>query len=383
MSRHLPALRVTELRLQYFRNYAQAELITDSAFIVLTGANGSGKTNLLEALSLLTPGRGLRRANLNEVSHSSGPGSWAVAAKLDVKGDDLSIGTGIKAQTPDENPQREVRINGAPASKTSILADYVSALWLTPESDGLFRGSAGDRRRFLDRLTMALDPAHGPRVSNLEKLLRSRNRLLAERPYDAAWLDALEHELAEMAIAVSAARLSQVESLSASIRGYQNPTSPFPFAVLSLEGEIENLLHAHSSVAAEDLYREILRQTRTIDAQAGRTTRGAHLSDLIVEHGPKAISAEQASTGEQKALLIGLILAQARHVAQHRGLAPLLLLDEIAAHLDNIRRAALYDELERIEAQTWLTGTDAEMFATLSGRAVFVEVTNGALRTAA
>jgi DNA replication and repair protein RecF len=381
--RQPPALRVTELRLQYFRNYRQAELIVDSSFIVLTGANGSGKTNLLEALSLLTPGRGLRRANLNEVCHISGPGSWAVAAKLDRKGDNLSIGTGVTAQTPDENPQREVRINGAAVSKTSQLADYVSALWLTPESDGLFRGSAGERRRFLDRLTIALDPAHGPRVSNLEKLLRSRNRLLAERPYDAAWLDALEHELAEIAIAVSAARLSQVESLGASIRDYQNPTSPFPYAVLRLEGEIECMMHAHSSVAAEDLYREILKQTRAIDAQAGRTTRGAHLSDLIVEHGPKAIPAEQASTGEQKALLIGLILAQARHVAQHRGIAPLLLLDEIAAHLDNIRRAALYDELERIEAQTWLTGTDPEMFATLSDRAAFVEVANGTLHIAA
>lgn len=375
-------LRVTELRLSHFRNYAQAELVADDAIIVLTGANGSGKTNLLEALSLLTPGRGLRRASLNEVGAIEGPGSWAIAAKLTRGNDDFAIGTGLSAPAGDEeNAQREVRINSLSA-KASDLAQHVSALWLTPEHDGLFRGPAGDRRRFIDRLTMALDPSHGTRVNALEKLLRSRNRLLAEPQRDDAWLTAIEIELSEAAIAVTAARLSQVESLAASIHEHQNANSPFPYAVLSMQGEIEDLLRAHTSVVTEDRYRDILEQTRGIDAQAGRTTRGSHVSDLKVEHGPKAIPAERASTGEQKALLVGLILAQARHVTAHRGSAPLLLLDEVAAHLDALRRAALYDELEKLSAQAWLTGTDPEMFSTLNGRATFVEVTNGHLRVA-
>jgi DNA replication and repair protein RecF len=380
-----PSLRVTELRLTHFRNYEQAELATDGSIIVLTGANGSGKTNLLEALSLLTPGRGLRRANLVDVCNSLGPGTWAVAARLDRNGDQLAIGTGISAAQQGEGielAQRKVRINAADA-KPGELADHVSALWLTPESDGLFRGPAGDRRRFLDRLILALDPAHGARVNALDKLLRSRNRLLSEPQWDDKWLTAIEHELAEAAISVSAARLSQVESLAASITAHQSIASPFPFALLSMSGEIEDSLRVHSSVIAEDRYRDILSQTRGIDAAAGRTTRGSHLSDLSVVHGPKNIAAGQASTGEQKALLVGLILAQARHVAETRGLAPLLLLDEIAAHLDSIRRASLYDELEKLSAQAWLTGTDLEMFATLSGRASFVEVTNGMLRVAA
>ncbi len=383
LSARAAPLRVVELRLSHFRNYASAELCVDNNIIVLTGANGSGKTNLLEALSLLTPGRGLRRADLNEVGHSAGPGSWAVAAKLDVNGNELNIGTGLRALSQDESPQREVRINGATAARTSALSDHVSALWLTPEHDGLFRGPAGDRRRFIDRLTIALDPSHSTRVSALEKLLRSRNRLLAEPQRDDKWLDALEHELAEMAISVSAARLAQVESLQASIFEHQSPASPFPYAVLHLSGEIEDSLRTQKSVAAEDRYREILRQTRSVDTASNRTTRGAHVSDLSVEHGPKAIAAERASTGEQKALLVGLILAQARHVSEHRGVTPLLLLDEIAAHFDSIRRAALYDELEKLGAQAWLTGTDPEMFATLSGRAAFVDVANGNLRMVA
>jgi DNA replication and repair protein RecF len=375
-------LRLRELRLSHFRNYTQAELVTDGAIIVLTGANGSGKTNLLEAISLLTPGRGLRRASLNEVCNTSGPGSWAVAARLDNNGDELAIGTGLSAaQQGDEPMQREVRINAASA-KTGDLAEHVSALWLTPESDGLFRGPAGDRRRFIDRLAMALDPGHGARVNALEKLLRSRNRLLAELSWDEKWLDAIEHELSEAAITVAAARLSQVHSLQDSIHAHQSAASPFPFAELAMQGEIEDMLQQDASIAAEDRYRGILKQTRSVDAQAGRTTRGSHLSDVAVRHGPKGIAAETASTGEQKALLVGLILAQARHVAEARGMAPLLLLDEIAAHLDSIRRAALYNELEKLSAQAWLTGTDPEMFATLHGRAAFVEVTNGSLRVA-
>ncbi|MES2906913.1 MAG: DNA replication/repair protein RecF [Pseudomonadota bacterium] len=378
-----PTLRVTELKLQNFRNYQAAELRTDNSIVVLSGANGAGKTNILEAISLLTPGRGLRRTQLAECAKQNGPGSWAVAAKINLGGDEISIGTGLSSVNDDDGAQRDVRINGMNAKKSSDLSDYVSALWLTPENDGLFRGTAGERRRFLDRMTMALDPAHNTRVNTLEKLLRSRNRLLADPDHDASWLDAIERELSEAAIAVSAARMAQIDSLMQSIDEHHDTSSPFPFAIINLEGEIEDLLREHTSVEAEDAYRRILRQMRSADAHSGRTTRGSHLSDMCVQHGPKDMAAELASTGEQKALLVGLILAQTRHVVRTRGTAPLLLLDEIAAHLDSLRRAALYDELERVGAQAWLTGTDSGMFSTLSGRAVFIEVANGTLQIAA
>lgn len=372
-------LSVTSLRLQNFRNYHTAELITDENLIVLTGANGSGKTNILEALSLLNPGRGLRRARLSEFARDAGPGSWAVSATFNCNGDKVNLGTGLSAPVfGEDDGAREVRINGK-TQKPSDLGIYLSLLWLTPEHDGLFRGPAGERRRFLDRLITALDPLHSARVTALEKLLRSRNKLLCEARPDEKWLNAVEHELAEAAIAVSAARLSHVASLRQSINTHHDSASPFPFAVLELTGEIETSLQNVSSVEAEDLYRDTLRAMRRTDAEAGRTTRGSHLCDLDVEHGPKAIPAARASTGEQKALLVGLILAQARHIREHRALAPLLLLDEIAAHFDAWRRAALYDALENLGCQAWMTGTDPEMFSTLRGRANFVEVVKGML----
>ena len=374
-------LRVNELRLTHFRNYMSALLDDLQPLNVLTGANGSGKTNILEALSLLTPGRGLRRARAGEWANAAGPGTWSVSAALQIDDGDVRIGTGrtMLAGNDDEDATREIRINGSAARRAGALADHVTALWLTPEHDGLFRGAAGERRRFLDRLVAALDPAHNTRVGRMEKLLRSRNKLLAEDKLDDRWLLAIEHELAMSAVAVSAARLAHVASLSESIAAHHDKASPFPFAVIELQGEMEDMLKDTPGTVAEDRYRDSLACTRFSDAQAGRTTRGAHLCDLNVQHGPKSIPAARASTGEQKALLVGLILAQARHAFEQSGRMPLLLLDEIAAHFDALRRAALYDALENLSAQTFMTGTDPEMFTTLRGRARFIEVMNGTL----
>ena len=377
-------LRVAELRLTHFRNYTSALLENLQPLNVLTGANGSGKTNILEALSLLTPGRGMRRARADEWSNTTGPGTWSVAAQLLIDDDEVRIGTGrtLAAGDADDETSRDIRINGASARRARALADHVTALWLTPEHDGLFRGPAGERRRFLDRLVAALDSSHNGRVTRMEKLLRSRNRLLAEDKLDDRWLLAIEHELAMSAVAVSAARLAHVASLSASINAHHDKASPFPFAVIELQGEMEDMLKDTPGTVAEDRYRENLARARYSDAQAGRTTRGAHLCDLSVQHGPKQIAAAGASTGEQKALLVGLILAQARHAFEQSGRMPLLLLDEIAAHFDALRRAALYDALEHLGAQAFMTGTDPEMFTTLRRRAGFIEVMNGQIQTA-
>ncbi len=377
-------LRVAELRLTHFRNYTSALLENLQPLNVLTGANGSGKTNILEALSLLTPGRGMRRARADEWSNTTGPGTWSVAAQLMIDDEEVRIGTGrtLAAGDADDETSRDIRINGASARRARALADHVTALWLTPEHDGLFRGPAGERRRFLDRLVAALDPSHNGRVTRMEKLLRSRNRLLAEDKLDDRWLLAIEHELAMSAVAVSAARLAHVANLSASINAHHDKASPFPFAVIELQGEMEDMLKDTPGTVAEDRYRENLARARFSDAQAGRTTRGAHLCDLSVQHGPKQIAAAGASTGEQKALLVGLILAQARHAFEQSGRMPLLLLDEIAAHFDALRRAALYDALEHLGAQAFMTGTDPEMFTTLRRRAGFIEVMNGQIQTA-
>jgi DNA replication and repair protein RecF len=364
------------LRLQHFRNYPTLDLALDGRSVVLCGANGSGKTNLLEAVSFLAPGRGLRRATAADLCAEAGPGTWAIAATIDGPDGLVEIGTGLTEASSD--PQvRKVRIDHQPVKSSAALADHVAVLWLTPDLDGLFRGAAGDRRRFVDRLTIALDPEHGVRVSALEKALRGRNRLLEDSNCDRRWLDAAEHELAEIATAVAAARAATIDGLSRMIDETRDPSSPFPHAILHWQGEIETWLRDGSAIEAEDRYRELLRAMRGRDAAAGRTTCGAHLSDLITRHGIKGMAAERASTGEQKALLVGLVLAQARLVGVQRGRMPLLLLDEIAAHLDAIRRAGLYEELERIGAQAWLTGTDPDMFAPLRGRAQFFDVANG------
>jgi DNA replication and repair protein RecF len=368
---------VRRLALADFRSYASLDLAVNGRLIVLIGDNGAGKTNLLEALSLLAPGRGLRRAELRDCARDSGRGGFAISVELETKKGGVQLGTGIEPQT-NAPPQRKYRIDREPARSIRGFSDHVRVVWLTPAMDGLFMGPAGDRRRFLDRLVLAIDADHGTRVALLERALRSRNRLLEEGPgADSGWLDAIEREAAELAIAIAAARIETVARLSALITETRDKTSPFPWADVALEGEIERLVGSCPALEAEDIYRGILRGNRSRDTAAGRTLIGPQASDLCVWHGPKQVPAAQASTGEQKALLAGLVLAHARLVAAISGLTPLVLLDEITAHFDPVRRDALFEALETLSGQIWLSGADRAIFGAVEKRAQILKVTPG------
>jgi DNA replication and repair protein RecF len=365
--------RITRLILTSFRSYPRLDLAVDAAMVVLTGQNGAGKTNVLEALSLLTQGKGLRRADLEDMASEDGTGSFAVAVEVDGALGPAHLGTGLEG--PEAGP-RKYRVDRQPVSSAAAFADHLRLVWLTPSMDGLFAGSAGERRRFLDRLVLAVDAGHGARVNALERALRSRNRLLEDNA-DLRWLDAAEHEVADLAIAVAASRADTVRRLAGLIEEEIDPTSPFPHARIALDGAIENAVLDEPALAVEERYRQILRDGRPRDRAAGRTLEGPHLTDLLVVHGPKGIAADRASTGEQKALLLGLVLAHARLVARLAGMAPIVLLDEVAAHLDPSRRAALYDRLESFGAQVWLTGADPGAFEAIADRAAVYRVTPG------
>ncbi len=371
-----PAVR--RLQLTDFRSYRSLDLAVDAPMIVLTGDNGAGKTNLLEALSFLTAGRGLRRPELAECAASQGSGGWAVSVDIDTDQGAVRLGTGI--DPPNGNGLlRRYRIDREPVASIKSFADHVRVVWLTPAMDRLFSGSAGERRRFLDRLVLAVDSEHGTRVASLERALRNRNRLLEDfnhRP-DAKWLDAVEREIAELAVAVAAARHETVTRLSALIATMPAEATAFPLPELSLEGEIEPMIGGRPALEVEDHYRMILREQRGRDAAAGRTLIGPHASDLNVRFAAKALDAAQASTGEQKALLITIVLAHARLVADMSGIAPIILLDEIAAHLDPARRIALYEALASLRAQVWMTGADPLAFADVPGDAQMLKVTPG------
>ncbi len=370
---------VRRLALADFRSYASLDLAVNARLIVLTGDNGAGKTNLLEALSLLAPGRGLRRAELRECARSNGGGGFAISAEFETQKGDVQLGTGIEPQT-NAPPHRICRIDREPVRSMRGFSDHVRVVWLTPTMDGLFMGPPGDRRRFLDRLVLAIDADHGARVASLERALRSRNRLLEEGPgADRGWLDALEQKAAELAIAVAAARIETVSRLAWLIAERRDKTSPFPWADVALVGEIERLVATCPALEAEDIYRGILRSNRPRDAAAGRTLIGPQASELCVRHGPKQIPAAQASTGEQKALLAGLVLAHARLVATLSGLTPLVLLDEIAAHFDPVRRDGLFEALETLGGQIWLSGADRAIFGTIEKRALMLKVTPGSV----
>jgi DNA replication and repair protein RecF len=373
---------VAGLKLANFRNYSGLNLELDRRPVVLTGPNGAGKTNLLEAISFLSPGRGLRRASLEEVARRPGDGSWAVAGRVETGGNRADLGTGIVVSPDGPEKRRSVRINQASARSAEALLDHLRVIWLTPSMDGLFTGPASERRRFIDRAVLAIDKTHGTRVNNFEKAMRGRNRVLAEHPQNHAWLNAIEAEMAELAVAIGAARREWVGLASAMI-AEGDPASPFPAAEVALEGTIEHELDGHTASEVEDIYRMDLAGERPRDAAAGRTLSGPHLSDLRVRHGPKQAAAETCSTGEQKALLIGLVLAQARLAAKLTGETPVILLDEIAAHLDALRREALFAVLDDIGAQSFMTGTDAGVFAPLGTGAQFLEVRDGAVRSAA
>jgi DNA replication and repair protein RecF len=374
----MSAARIRRLSLTNFRSYRAASLAVDAALVVLVGPNGAGKTNLIEALSFLAPGRGLRRATLDEVAFAEGDGSWAVAAELEGALGIATLGTGIEPpRSEDATLTRKCRIDGESVSSAAAFADHLSIVWMTPALDGLFAGPASERRRFLDRLVLAVDGAHNGRVNALERSLRSRNRLLEQPNADPHWLDAIERETAEVAVAVAAARAETARRLAAMLARAKDISSPFPWADISLNGWIENALMEQPATDVEDRYRTVLRESRARDAAAGRTTDGPHLTDLDVLHGPKGIPAGDASTGEQKALLIGLVLAHAALVTEMTGTAPLLLLDEIGAHLDPTRRGALYDALARLGSQVWMTGADPALFTEIATRAQVFAVSTG------
>jgi DNA replication and repair protein RecF len=371
--------RIVRIRLRNFRSYRSAEITAGAGPVVLFGANGAGKTNLLEAISLFAPGRGLRRAPLEELAFVEGDGSWAVS--MDVHGalGLASLGTGVSLSTSEggTTPVREYRVDRESVPSAAAFTDHLRVVWLVPAMDRLFNGPASERRRFLDRLVLAVDPKHGSRFAALERALRSRNRLLEVSRPDAQWLDAMEHETAELAVAVAALRLETVDRLKGALKSRRARNSPFPAADIRLDGTVETFLQEDSALTAEDRYRTLLRDNRSRDAAAGRTLEGPHLTDLCVSYVEKQVAAADASTGEQKALLIGLVLAHAQLVAEMSGTTPVLLLDEVVAHLDPQRRAALYNEIEGFGAQVWMTGADPALFKAVAGDAELFEVSSG------
>jgi DNA replication and repair protein RecF len=373
----MTASRIRRLVLTNFRNYRAASLQARSDMVVLVGPNGAGKTNCIEAISFLSPGRGLRRATLEDVADNQGDGSWAVSAEVEGALGLATLGTGIDAPSAEASAtSRRCRIDREPVASAAAFGDHLRMVWLTPSMDGLFLGPASERRRFFDRLVLAIDSEHSARVSALDRSLRSRNRLLEVRNYDDNWCDAIERETAELAVAVAAMRGQTAAKLASTLRT-RGATSPFPSAQIMLDGWMENALTSESATAVEDRYREILRDSRARDAIAGRTLDGPHLTDLQVIYAPKNMPARDASTGEQKALLIGLVLAHAGLVAEMTGITPLLLLDEVAAHLDPDRRLALFDELSRLGAQVWMTGADPAAFAGLGASGEIFTVESG------
>ena len=367
--------RIHRLTLTHFRNYRAASLETHGDLVVLAGPNGAGKTNCIEAISFFSPGRGLRRAMLEDVADNQGDGSWAVSAEAEGALGLATLGTGIDAPAAEaSSSSRRCRIDREPVASATAFGDHLRMVWLTPAMDGLFLGPASERRRFFDRLVLAIDSEHSARVAALDRSLRSRNRLLEVRNYDDHWCDAIERETAELAVAVAAMRGQTAARLAGMLRA-RGHASAFPSAEIALDGWMENALMSEPATAVEDRYRGILRQGRARDAIAGRTLDGPHLTDLKVVYAPKNMPARDASTGEQKALLIGLVLAHAGLVAEMTGITPLLLLDEVVAHLDPRRRAALFDELSKLGAQVWMTGADPAAFADIgpSGEVFSIE----------
>jgi DNA replication and repair protein RecF len=373
----MTASRIRRLSLTHFRNYRAASLATGSDMVVLVGPNGAGKTNCIEAISFLSPGRGLRRATLEDVADNEGDGSWAVSAEVEGALGLATLGTGIDAPIGEASATtRRCRIDRESVSSAAAFGDHLRMVWLTPSMDGLFLGPASERRRFFDRLVLAIDSEHSARVSALDRSLRSRNRLLEVRNYDDHWCDAIERETAELAVAVAAMRGQTALKLAAMLRA-RGETSAFPSAEIMLDGWMENALMSEPATAVEDRYREILRENRARDAIAGRTLDGPHLTDLQVVYAPKNTPARDASTGEQKALLIGLVLAHASLVAEMTAITPLLLLDEVVAHLDPGRRIALFDELSRLGAQVFMTGADPAAFADVGAACEIFAVESG------
>ncbi len=370
------------LMLQDFRNYATLKLPSQGMPVVLTGPNGAGKTNILEALSFLSPGRGLRRAKLGDVTRQTASGGrWAMHAELSSCIGPVSIGTGLVETAGDEDSERRhVRINGEAASSANALAEYLDIVWLTPQMDRLFVDGLSTRRRFMDRLVYGLDGGHARRVGAYEKAMRERNKLLKSGGADPSWLGALEGQMAEHGVAVAAARRDGLALVEAGMAlSEASGDGAFPRGRLAAKGIVEDWLAEMPALAAEEKLRRLLQERRFIDRDAGAATEGPHRSDFAVWHCAKDQAAAHCSTGEQKALLIAITLANARLIRERKGFAPLLLLDEVSAHLDATRRTALYGEILALGGQAWLTGTDLDLFKGLRERAEFFAVADGAV----
>lgn len=374
------SLYTARLTLTDFRNHAALDLQLDARPVCLFGPNGAGKTNILEALTMLAPGRGLRSASLVDVARASDDirqQPWAVSARVIQDGEETVLGAGAE-RTPEGGVKRVARRDGQPAT-ASELASAARMTWLTPAMDRLWSGPAGDRRRFFDRLTLARASEHGAAAAQYERAMRERQRLLSDRVYDDAWLGGLEREMSAHGAAIAAARVETLHRLQDAIDA--RPDGAFPKAILALEGLLESRFENGSASAdVEEDFAELLRDVRGRDAGAGRALDGPHRSDLKARHAAKGMDADQCSTGEQKALLLGLTLAQARALADDAGAgASLILIDEAAAHLDAVRRAALFDELLANPGQAWLTGTDQNLFDAFGARAQMFEVRDGAV----
>ena len=391
---------VARLTLGDFRCFRALRIETGPAPVVVTGPNGAGKTSLLEALSFLAPGNGLRRAKLDDVAYRPaggrgdpgtsdpgtvdlGSGAWAVAARVRTPGGPVEIGTGRQpAAGPGARERRVTRVDGRPVKSLGALTERFGVVWLTPDMDRLFQEGASSRRRFLDRIVYGADPRHADRVAAFERAMRERARLLRDGRRDGrrdpVWLAALEDAMARHAVATVAARREVTARLAVQCA---EGTGAFPGAVVEVTGRIEAWLDQVPALAVEDRVRAALAETRAVDAEQGTTSVGAHRSDLRVRHGRTGRPAADCSTGEQKALLIAIVLAAACLQAAERGAVPLLLLDEVAAHLDARRRAALFEEIDAIGAQAWYTGTDRAVFLPLRGRAQTVEVDEGHVAT--
>ena len=375
---------LTRLALTDFRSYRAVRLAMDPRPAVLTGPNGAGKTNLLEAVSYLSPGRGLRGARLADVAHVAGPDAgpaeaWSVAATLSADGGETALGSGWRAPAEaGEAERRVVRIDSATASGPAALAEHVAMVWLTPSMDRLFSGPPAERRRFLDRLVFAIDAGHAARVQRYDRARRHRARLLRTGTRDDAWLGALERSMAENAAAIGAARLDLAMRLEQFL---PEGKATFPRIALGVDGLVEHWLGSRPALAAEERFREHLAETRLAEAEGG-TVDGPQRSDLVVSDAERGMAAEQCSTGEQKAMLIALVTAHARLVANQRRSAPVLLLDEIAAHLDESRRRALFEIILDVGAQAWLTGTDVSVFSPLAQHAQFFAVRPGSVEGA-
>jgi DNA replication and repair protein RecF len=372
----MTAQAITRLHLEAFRNYDAINLQLDSTPVILVGENGAGKTNILEAVSLLSPGRGLRRAAMNELHNCHIPPEkpWSAFFEISGKQGDVHIGMGRDPESTPDKERRLLRIDGKTIKGQTALAQHTNTLWLTPEMDRLLAQSAGERRRFADRLAFALDPAHSTRINHYEEAMRSRAKLLRDGVNSDAWLGALEASMAQDAIAIAAGRNEWAHHIQHHL---QDDPHPFPRVRITISGFLETTLHTHAALDAEQMFKDLLKQNRSLDAASGITTLGTHRSDLEVHHVSKDMPAHLCSTGEQKALLISLILAHARLLRAIHQSTPIILLDDITAHLDEMRRDAMAAQLLALGGQAWLSGTDDSFFSAFKHKAQFFNICNG------